>query len=831
MRNERKLTKAAEKAVQLSYQAAAELGHSYVGSEHLLLGIAMEGGAASRHLSAAGFSPERLRTLLTEAVGRGTPGTQPAQGLTLRAKGLLESASAIAEEYSQTAVEPTHLLLAILRDGDSLALRMLAAGGLDGYALTKELHALLSGEMLRRSAPPQSHTAPRRSDTRTLDSYSVDLTAQAQAGKLDPVCGREREISRVRQILCRRTKNAPLLLGEPGVGKTAVAEGLAQALLLPDAPQQLSGRRIISLDMGALVAGTKYRGDFEERLRAVLDEVKEAGNDILFIDELHTLIGAGAAEGAIDASNILKPLLGRGQIAVIGATTRAEYQKYVEKDAALARRFQPVDIPEPTEAQTEAILSGLRPKLEAHHRIAITDEAIRAAVTLSTRYIAGRFQPDKAIDLLDEAASRVRSEPVEQPDFSLLEAEVRRVRERMETAAAAHAFEEAAGFRDREAFLRKTLEHARSNWTFSPEPRRKLTAEDVAQAAAMWTGIPLASLTESESVRLAGLEETLRKRVVGQDEAVRTVAAAIRRSRTGLKEPGRPTGSFFLLGPSGTGKTELCRALAEALFGSEKALLRLDMSEYAEPASVTRLIGSPPGYAGYDEGGYLTEKLRQRPYCVVLFDELEKAHPTVCDLLLQILEDGILTDSRGRKADFRSAVLVMTGNVGAEHLSGKHLRPGFSASASVKQDEQIERVRASLRERFRPELLNRMDEILIFRPLALPELTRIAEKLLNELKARLAEQKIGFQAEEGVADWLAKNALEPENGARPLRRLICRTLTDPASDLILSGQLTAESVLSARIEGDKPLLSVILPKAENDAVSANDSCNSAPGAV
>lgn len=823
MRNERRLSKAAEKAVQLAYQAAAELGHSYVGSEHLLLGVAMEGGAASRHLRASGFPPERLRTLLTDAVGRGTAGTQPAQGLTVHAKILIESAGAIAEEYAQNTVEPIHLLLAILRDGDSLALRLLASGGLDGFTLSKELHELLAGEMPRRSPPAQSRSAPRRSDTRTLDSYSVDLTAQAQNETLDPVIGREREIARVRQILCRRTKNAPLLLGEPGVGKTAIAEGLAQVLLLPDTPVQLAGKRIVSLDMGSMVAGTKYRGDFEERLRAVLEEVREAGNIILFIDELHTLIGAGAAEGAIDASNILKPLLGRGQISVIGATTREEYQRYVEKDAALSRRFQPVDIPEPTEEQTEAILSALRPKLEAHHRIVITDEALRAAVMLSTRYITGRYQPDKAIDLLDEASSAVCSEPKEEPDFTLLEAEVNRIRARMESAAEAHAYEEAAAFRDREAFLRKTLEHARGKWTASLEPRRKLTAEDVAQAASVWTGVPLAALTESEANRLAGLEETLRKRVVGQDEAIRAVSAAIRRSRTGLKEPDRPTGSFFFLGSSGTGKTELCKALAEALFGSEKALVRLDMSEYAEAASVSRLIGSPPGYVGHDAGGYLTEKLRQRPYCVVLFDELEKAHPAVHDLLLQVLEDGILTDSRGRKADFRNAVLVMTGNVGAEYLSGKQRRPGFAASAAAEKQEQQESVRASLRERFRPELLNRMDDILIFRPLGLPELTCIAEKLLGSFRERLAEQNIGLQTDAELPDWLAKNAFDSANGARPLRRLLCRTLTDPASDMILSGKLVPGHILSVQMEDGKPSLAAAIPDPEKRIVPANNS--------
>lgn len=823
MRNERKLSKASERALQLAYQAAAELGHSYVGSEHLLLGISMEGSAASRRLSAAGFPPDRLRTLLTSALGRGAAGMQPAQGLTLRAKGLIETAGAIAEEYSQNIVEPVHLLLAILQEGDSLALRMLSSGGLDGFALAKELIGSISGDLPRRTASPQNRSATRRSETRTLDSFSNDLTAQAQNEKLDPVIGREREIARVRQILCRRSKNAPLLLGDPGVGKTAIAEGLAQALLLPDTPAQLCGKRIVSLDMGSMVAGTKYRGDFEERLRTILDEVKEAGNIILFIDELHTLIGAGAAEGAIDASNILKPLLGRGQISVIGATTREEYQKYVEKDAALSRRFQPVDIAEPSETQTEAILSGLCPKLEAHHRIVITAEAIHAAVLLSTRYITGRFQPDKAIDLLDEASSLVCSEPNELPDLTLLEAEADRIRAKMESAAQARAYEEAAGFRDRELFLRKTLEHARGKWTASLEPRRKLTAEDVAQAASVWTGIPLTSLTENEADRLTGLEETLRERVIGQDEAIHAISAAIRRSRTGLKEPDRPTGSFFFLGPSGTGKTELCKALAETLFGSEKALIRLDMSEYAEPVSVSRLIGSPPGYAGHADGGYLTEKVRQRPYCVVLFDELEKAHSSVHDLLLQILEDGMLTDSRGRKADFRNAIIVMTGNVGAAHLSGKQHRPGFAASDADEASEKLEQVRTSLRECFRPELLNRMDEILLFRPLGLTELTRIAEKLSMEFKSRLLAQNIGFQSGAGLTEWLAQTALDPANGARPLRRLICRTLTDPTSDMILSGQLTAGSILSVQIQDGKPVLSSIMPGAEKSIVQTINS--------
>ena len=829
MRGERKLTKAAEKALQLGYQAAAELGHGYVDGEHLLLGIALEGGAAAQRLSAAGFPAERLRMLLTGVCGRGTSGTQPSPELTERARALIDSAGQIAASFSQTAVDTPHLLLALLREGDSPALRLLDSGGLNGAALTQELTALCAGEAIRRSAPQSTRAPSRRAETRTLDSYSIDLTEQAKCGRLDPVIGRETEINRVKQILCRRTKNAPLLLGEPGVGKTAIAEGLAQTLLQPDTPPPLRNKRIVSLDMGSLVAGTKYRGDFEERLRTILNEVQDSGEVILFIDELHTLIGAGAAEGAIDASNLLKPLLGRGMIRVIGATTRAEYQKYVEKDAALARRFQPVDVAEPDAVQTGAILTGLRPKLEAHHGIVITDEAIDAAVALSSRYITGRFQPDKAVDLLDEAASRVRLEPLEQPDFTLLEAEIRRVKGQMEASAAALAYEDAASYRDREAFLRKTLERARGKWTLSLQPRRRLTHEDVARAAAAWTGIPVGELTESETQRLTALEDTLRKRVVGQDEAVRAVAAAVRRSRTGLKEPGRPVGSFFLLGPSGTGKTELCRALAEALFGSEKALIRLDMSEYAEANAAARLIGSPPGYAGYEEGGYLTEKVRQRPCCVVLFDELEKAHPAVCDLLLQVLEDGTLTDPRGRKADFRSAILVMTGNVGAELLSGRQRRPGFSASEGSAESDKLDRVRNSLRERFRPELLNRMDEILIFRPLGLPELNRIALKLLDELSSRLMEQGIVLRADEGLPEWLAENAQDPVNGARPLRRLICRTLTDPASDLILSGKLTSGKALCVQLRDGKPQLTV--SDAENADAPAISPCKPAADAV
>ena len=740
LRGENRLSGQSSRALTLAFEAAAELGHSYVGSEHILLGLAMEGtGTAARCLRSYGFDDKRIRGLLIEAVGRGAAGSRPAQGFTPRAKNVIEAAAAEAESQGQGLVDTQHLLLAILREGDSLALRLLSTGGLDGKGILREL----SERGQSRSA--SARQPGRKADSKSISAYTTDLTEAARRGKLDPVFGRETELGRIREILCRRTKCNPLLLGDPGVGKTALAEGLAQSLLEEDVPEALYDKRILSLDMGAIVAGTKYRGDFEERLRNLLEEVHAAGDIILFIDEMHMLVGAGAAEGAIDASNILKPLLCRGYIQVVGATTREEYRRYLQRDAALSRRFQPVPLREPTQEEAVRILLGLAPRYEAHHRLTITPGAVEAAVKLSSRYVCDRFLPDKAIDLMDEAAARVALR--------------------------------AAG---------------------PGGSRGQVEASDVADVTAEWTGIPVAAMSEEEGQRLRELEKALKRRVIGQDAAVSAVAAAVRRGRAGLKEPGRPIGSFLFAGPTGVGKTELCRALAEALFGSEKDLIRLDMSEYSEKFTASRLIGAPPGYVGSDEGGLLTELIRRRPYSVVLFDELEKAHTEVLDLLLQILEDGRLTDAHGHAADFRNAVLVMTTNAGSSALTGQRGPLGFLPPGTEPDREGP--VLRELRQVFRAELLNRVDEIQVFRPLDGDSLQAIARKLIGSLRERLRALDIDLEIGDGVAEALAREGYDPVFGARPLRRCLRKALEDPLTDEILAGSLPPGSRATAVLE-------------------------------
>ncbi len=754
MRGDNRLTLQSSRALTLAFEAAAELGHSYVGSEHILLGLAMEGtGTAARSLRSCGFDERRLRGLLTEAVGRGAAGTKPAQGFTPRAKNVIEAAAAEAESQGQSLVDTQHLLLAILREGDSLALRLLSSGGLDGRSLMRELTERTPERSGGRGSPQQSG---RKAETKALSAYTTDLTEAARRGKLDPIFGREAELGRMREILCRRTKCNPLLLGDPGVGKTALAEGLAQSLLEENVPDRLYDKRILSLDMGAVVAGTKYRGDFEDRMRNLLEEVSGAGDIILFIDEMHMLVGAGAAEGAIDASNILKPLLSRGMVQIIGATTQEEYRRYLQKDTALARRFQPVTLREPTTEEAVRILTGLRPRYEAHHRLTISQEAVEAAVKLSSRYVCDRFLPDKAIDLMDEAAARV------------------------------------------------VLSSAGPG-----NDLRAVEASDVAAVAAEWTGIPVAAMTEEEGQRLRSLEDTLKKRVIGQDAAVEAVAAAVRRGRAGLKEQGRPIGSFLFAGPTGVGKTELCRALAEALFGSEKDLIRLDMSEYSEKFTASRLIGAPPGYVGSDEGGLLTELIRRRPYSVVLFDELEKAHTEVLDLLLQILEDGRLTDAHGRIADFRNAVIVMTTNAGAAAAAERRPPLGFLPPGS--KPDREEPVRRELRQVFRTELLNRVDEIQVFHPLEQEQLVRIAQKLTKGLKDRLAALDVELEIAEGVPETLAREGFDPVFGARPLRRTLRRLLEDPLTDLLLAGTLRPGCLALVTLRDGKPEVHAAAP--------------------
>ena len=735
MRSERRMTEGAERALRLAFEAAAELGHSYVGCEHILLGLAREkNGTAAKCLKADGFDEGRIRSMLAESLGRGNAGCKPAQGFTPRARSVIEAAAGEAEACAQGQMDTRHLLRALLREEDSTAVKLLASGGLDPAKLQREL-AESAAPAARSAWPPSARQPGRKADPKALGAYVTDLSEAAARGRLDPVIGRDAELMRMQEILCRRSKNNPLLLGDPGVGKTALAEGLAQSLLLPDAPPPLRGRRILSLDLGALVAGTKYRGDFEERLRNLLEEAHSERDVILFIDEMHMLVGAGAAEGAVDAANLLKPMLGRGCLQVIGATTAEEYRRHVQKDAALARRFQPLPLREPTREEAVAILTGLLPRYEAHHRLTISGDAVRAAVFLSDRYLRDRFLPDKAIDLMDEAAARVR---------------------------------------------------LRASASLGPPPQ--VEANDVAEVAEAQTGIPITDRTEIENARLQGLEASLLRRVIGQDRAVAAVAAAIRRGRAGVKEPERPVGSFLFAGPSGVGKTELCRTLAEALFGSPREMIRLDMSEYSEKFTASRLIGAPPGYLGSDEGGLLTEQIRRKPFALVLFDELEKAHAEVLDLLLQILEDGRLTDAHGRTADFRSAVIVMTSNAGSAALaSGRGplgFRPAEEAAAFHRQTAMEE-----LRRAFRPELLNRVDEILVFDPLDRAALARIARLLTEGLAARLAVQGIGLEAEEGTAEILAAECRDPAYGARPLRRALRRLVEDPVTDLILDGSL------------------------------------------
>ena len=747
--SENKFTPRAEEALRLSQEAAEEMGHGYVGSEHLLLGlIREEEGIAHRVLSEYGVTDEMVCDVLQRSVGKGLSGTAPSQGLTPRAKSVVELAVSEAARMGSSYIGTEHLLMGILREGGNMALRILRTMGVDSKKMYSSIVQKLNDTP--HTVTSGASTANRESDkkNKTLAEFTRDLTEAARAGKLDPVVGREKEIQRVIQILSRRTKNNPVLIGEPGVGKTAIAEGLAERIASGDVPEELLDKKILSLDLSGMVAGTKYRGEFEERIKNTLAEVKKAGNVILFIDELHTIVGAGSAEGAVDAANIIKPALGRGEIRVIGATTLNEYRKYIEKDAALERRFQPVTVGEPTPEATLEILKGLRDKYESHHKLTITDEALEAAVQLSKRYIGDRFLPDKAIDLMDEAASQVRmTAEASSPDLKALEEKITALHREKTEAVAAQDFEKAAQLRDIEKNYQEQVEIERDNWRKQlAQNRGNVTADDVAKVVAGWTGIPVTRLTEDESMRLLKLEEKLHQRVVGQDEAVNAVAKAIRRSRVGLKEPKQPIGSFLFLGPTGVGKTELCKTLAEAMFGDENAMVRIDMSEYMEKHTVSRLVGSPPGYVGHEEGGQLTEKVRRKPYSVVLFDEIEKAHEDVWNILLQILEDGIVTDSQGRKVDFKNTIIVMTSNVGAKNITADAARLGFDGSEKgEKESEEVrfDRIRdavmADLKRTFRPEFLNRIDEIIVFRQLTEDNIRQIARRMLDVTGARMAQ--------------------------------------------------------------------------------------------
>ena len=812
---ENKFTPRAEEALRLAQEAAEEMGHGYVGSEHLLLGLMREEeGIAHRVMTEYGLTDEMICSILQRTVGTGLAGAAPSQGLTPRAKSVVELAVSESIRTNCTYIGTEHLLMGILREGNNMALRVLRTVGVDPRKMYASVVKKLNESPRTVTSGAATPNKEEGKKGKTLSEFTRDLNEAAREGKLDPVIGREQEVQRVIQILSRRTKNNPVLIGEPGVGKTAIAEGLAQRIVSADVPEELLDKKILSLDLSGMVAGTKYRGEFEERIKNTLAEVKQAGNVILFIDELHTIVGAGSAEGAVDAANIIKPALGRGEIRVIGATTMDEYRKYIEKDAALERRFQPVTVGEPTAETSVEILKGLRDKYEAHHKLTITDEAIEAAVMLSSRYINDRFLPDKAIDLMDEAASQVRMKAESaSPDLKSLEEKIAALHREKAEAIAAQDFEKAAQLRDIEKNYTEQVEIERDKWHRQMQQNRgSVTADDIAAVVAGWTGIPVTRLTEDEGQRLLRLEDTLHERVVGQDEAVTAVAKAIRRGRVGLKDPKRPIGSFLFLGPTGVGKTELCKTLAEAMFGDENAMIRIDMSEYMEKHTVSRLIGSPPGYVGHEEGGQLTEKVRRKPYSVVLFDEIEKAHEDVWNILLQILEDGIVTDSQGRRVDFKNTVIVMTSNVGAKNITAADTaRLGFDGGEQENDEAKRfarirEAVMAELKRTFRPEFLNRIDETIVFRQLDEEDIRKIARRMLEVTGGRMAQQGITLQADDDAVAALAKDGFDAQYGARPLRRAIQNTVEDAVAELMLEGKLLSGDTAHVRLKDGKVVI-------------------------
>ena len=810
---ERRFSVRAERVLRGAQAAALELGHGYVGCEHLLLGMLREEeDAPGRALRALGAEEEKTRALITRALGRGEADLAIAQGLSPHARCAVEMAVAEAERSGSREIESGHLLLGMLRCGDNTAVRLLRREGVDTRRLYGETVRAMS--LTARRSPGGEVRASRGESKsgKTLAEFTRDLTAMAREGRFDPVIGREEEIARTIRILSRRTKNNPVLIGEPGVGKTAVVEGLAERIGEGNVPDALLDQRILSLDLAGMVAGTKYRGEFEERIRALLDEVRREGNVILFIDELHTIVGAGSAEGAVDAANILKPALGRGEIRVIGATTLAEYRRYIEKDAALERRFQSVQVGEPDEEKTLAILRALRPRYEEHHGLEIDDAALHAAVTLSKRYLPDRFLPDKAIDLVDEAAAGVRTE------VHSASPEVRALSERADAAAKdkeeairAQNYEKAARSRDAEESFRAQAAKERERERREAEKTHAVvTREHVAAVLSNWTGIPVTRLSESERSRLLSLEDTLHERIVGQDEAVKAVARAIRRGRVGLKDPKRPIGSFLFLGPTGVGKTELCKSLAEAMFGDENAMIRIDMSEYMERHTVSRLVGSPPGYVGHDEGGQLTEKVRRKPYSVVLFDEIEKAHEDVWNIMLQILDDGRITDSQGRTVDFKNTVIVMTSNIGAKALTDAGAKLSVDAGdkkaaedADKAYEQAKETVMEELRRTFRPEFLNRIDDIIVFRALTEQDIEEVARRMLKTVANRMESMGIRLDASEEAVKELAREGFDPKYGARPLRRAIQNKVEDTVAERMLDGTLKAGDTAKLSVKDDK----------------------------
>ncbi|NBI16355.1 ATP-dependent Clp protease ATP-binding subunit [Neglecta sp. X4] len=797
-------TEKANKALNLAVESAQELGHDYIGSEHLMLGLLKEGsGVAYTVLSKLGVEAEAFEKLIRERIGSGPATSLSPDAFTPRTKQILQVAAMAGARLHNAYVGTEHLLIAIMQDESCYAIRFLKILGADPDRIVGELSALLSNTAFSGQENGSKAGREGKPAGKALEQFGRDLTKLAAEGKIDPVIGRQTEIERVVQILSRRTKNNPVLIGEPGVGKTAVAEGLALKIHAGDVPETLKNKRLVSLDLTGMVAGAKYRGDFEERIKAAIDEVKADGSVILFIDELHTIIGAGSAEGSADAANILKPALARGDFQVIGATTINEYRKHIEKDAALERRFQPVTVGEPTEEEAVEILRGLKDRYEAHHKVQITDASIDAAVQLSARYIADRYLPDKAIDLVDEAASRVRLRTFTAPE-SLQDLEKQIKDAEIDKAAAINSqdFERAASLRDKQKELQEQLDKAKDEWAAKNERSNSVvTPEDIADIVSMWTGVPVSQLTEEESQRLLRLEETLHQRVIGQEEAVTAIAKAIRRGRVGLKDKNRPIGSFIFLGPTGVGKTELCKALAEAMFGDEKAIVRFDMSEYMEKHTVSRLVGSPPGYVGFDEGGQLTEAVRRKPYSVVLFDEIEKAHPDVFNILLQILEDGRVTDSQGKTVDFKNTVIIMTSNVGARLITEKQNTLGFAGSSGESKDfEKIkELVMGELKNLFKPEFLNRVDDIIVFHKLTREDTAKIAGKMLETLKGKLAEMGIEMEFAPEAVEALAEKGYDPLYGARPLRRVIQSKIEDTVSEQMLEGRVAAGKRYACRL--------------------------------
>ena len=778
-------TEKANLALNYAITTAEQYGHTYVGSEHILIGILKEGSSvAASLLSDNGVECEDIEQLLIETVGKGSATKLSPDQFTPRAKRIIEMSIVSARSMGNTYVGSEHLLMSILEEGDNYAVRFISEVGGDCTSIINQAED--------NFAPVDENIntkTDKNSKTPTLDSFGIDLTEQAKKGKLDPVIGRDKEIVRIIQILTRRTKNNPCLIGEPGVGKTAVAEGLALKIADGEVPELLKDKRVVSLDLTGMVAGTKYRGDFEDRIKNAIDEIKKAKNVILFIDELHTIIGAGSAEGSTDAANMLKPNLARGELQVIGATTLNEYRKYIEKDAALERRFQPLTVAEPSKEDAILILKGLRDKYEAHHKVTISDQAINAAVELSSRYISDRFLPDKAIDLIDEASSKVKLLSLTPPDdLKDIEEEIKKIENDMVSAVNSQDFEQAAILRDKKKEKSDQLTKLKNEWQEKNQHTSgTVTAEEIAQTVSQWTGVPVSQLTEEESERLLKLEQILHNRVVGQDQAVKSISKAIRRGRVGLKDPKRPIGSFIFLGPTGVGKTELCRALAEAMFTDENAIIKLDMSEYMEKHTVSKLIGSPPGYVGFDEGGQLTEKVRRHPYSVVLFDEIEKAHPDVFNMLLQILEDGVLTDSQGRHVSFKNCVVIMTSNVGARLITEKRQSLGFGESG---QNEDIkESVMQALKQEFKPEFLNRIDEIIVFSKLCQDDIKQIADKMLQNLAKRVKNMGIEISFDHSALSEISKIGFDPVYGARPLRRSIQSNIEDALSEKILEGEI------------------------------------------